>query len=265
MKTNTTARALSLFSPTLAALLLPLASSAAEAVVFTESFESPSWILNSTLDASGSATATSYGSWYRGNLLTTATIGNTYTSEGSQALHVAKTGTGNGGAVASLALGNSVSQGYIEFDFRSDNGAAYLRLGDSTGATQLTFAISTNLILIPSDNSTTRSIAPGTAGYISQTWTKFRIDFDASTDSATASINGNPLTGLSFTGIAINDIAQVSLVAGSGNNSTAFSSWFDNIKLVNTAASIPEPSTWAAICGAIGLGLAAIVHRRRRS
>ncbi|MFA6288905.1 MAG: PEP-CTERM sorting domain-containing protein [Opitutaceae bacterium] len=79
----------------------------------------------------------------------------------------------------------------------------------------------------------------------------------SNTLSLSASVDGVAYTAI--TGGTVSSFTFNNILIGNGNVIQAFN--LDNV-VVSTAAAIPEPSTWAALAG--GMGLVVAIYRRRR-
>lgn len=93
--------------------------------------------------------------------------------------------------------------------------------------------------------------------FASGEFVNFELVFDFSVKEFAVTVNGSYFGSVPFVTVGAVDVGDVDLHVSS-NSGAADQGFFDNLFI----AAVPEPSTWAAIVGALSLGVAVVARRR---
>ena len=168
--------------------------------------------------------------------------------------------TGLSSGSTTLAQNNSTNRalGIRQAGSFGDPGASFNFNFNSTGLTLSSLSVDLQL-LSPQGYSTTWSLQYAT-GASPSSWTTFATYSDPGTfGSTTITASSGALSGMSNQNNVWFRAVALSASTGSGSRDTFA---LDNFNLTFAASAIPEPSSYAAICGAVALA-GAIVRRRR--
>ncbi|MDR1282176.1 MAG: DUF1080 domain-containing protein [Opitutaceae bacterium] len=265
MKTDTKIRLLTSRAVLFGSLLiLSVSVHAAETEVFKTSFEatgSPAWASDAIL------TSTAVNGWIGNDNGTTllGRITDTQANTGSQSLRLYDNINGNS-ASARYDLGDTLTQGYIEFSIKQASGGNFYIYLSDTGTDATNFYLSLSNARVVNLNGQA-SATPDTSTYTVTGWNTFRIYFDETTNTASVSLNGTSIVSIA-TGDADAtkwQVGKIRLQAGASASQNT-GAWFDDIRIVNTATPIPpipEPSTHAILAG-LGTLVLALARGWRR-
>lgn len=180
-------------------------------------------------------------------------------------------GNPGGGANASTAVFETVSD--IGF-----GGGTLLSLTLTQLYTGSSYALGRFRLSITTDNRSTFADGLDNGGDVTATWSVLSLTSLSASSGATLTVQGDSsvlvsgtlpatdiytfsaVTGVTgITGIRLEALADASLPGGGPGR--GFNGNFVLTEFALTATAIPEPSTWAALAGLVGLGVA--VFRRR--
>ena len=242
----------------------------------SEGFEGTTWSANQQLN--GTVFAGTDGNAWKGNDNNNASslvvqAKTTTAVSGSQSLFI-RDGSGSLTPNAQVDWGATIStSGYFEFSFRNASaggvstttgnyGITFINTGGTTINFKFTFSDTSGFQLTNSVGVALKTVSYAAAGYTPGDWTTFRVNFNEAENTASVSMNGTSIAGLSIsTGEADGTLWQagkVQITAGS-NAGVGIAGYFDNI----TAAAVPEPATTTAVFGAF-TWLAVVGYRMRR-
>lgn len=196
-----------------------------------------------------SASNVASGTYYMGFDFTVSSSGTISTSDTIQAIAGFRSGTAGSGSYA-LSFG----------DFRPSTNAQTFSGAPSTTTSQVDVGIFTGSSL----NATTSALTAWSSPLSRGTTYRVVLGIDASNNTGTLWINpaSSGSTSITITGITL-DPRGVYLREGASSHGAIT---IDNLSFTsdfNTAAAIPEPSTYAALFGVAAL-IGAIWQRRRR-
>lgn len=246
------------------------AVAAAQAVIFSENFESPTWTVGQAL-ANNNTSPNGWNGTDNGTTLLSR-IGASVAG-GTQSLHLLDN-INNNSAFATKSLGTTLTQGYLQFDLHRPVGAtdsAYVILTESAnvwGTTYATFAMTSTQVEIRVTGMTTKTATLASLGIALGEWNTFRLTFDKTANTLGVSLNGSSISALSVVSSdapgATFQMGGMRLVSGYGGGTGVNNiANFDNISVFDAnAAAIPEPGVYAAWAGAFMLGAAALRRRR---
>lgn len=253
-----------------AALAVPAIASA-QAIVFSENFESPTWTVGQAL-ANNNTSPNGWNGTDNGTTLLSRIAAPV--AGGTQMLHLLDNINSNA-AFATKSLGTTITQGYIQFDLHRPVGAtdnAYVILTESAnvfGTTYATFAMTSSQVEIRVGGMTTKTATFASLGIALGEWNTFRLTFDKTANILGFSLNGTSISALSVVASdapsATFQMGGMRLVSGYGGGTGVNNiANFDNIQVFDAnAAAIPEPGVFAAAAGACMLAVAAVRRRRR--
>ncbi len=256
-----------------------LSASSSQAQTFlSEGFEGTTWPANQQL--TGTAFTGTDGNAWKGNdnnnsaSLVVQSKTTTAAPGGSQSLFI-RDGSGSASPFAQVDWGTTISNGgYFEFSFRNASsagtstttgnyGVTFINTGGSTINFKFLFSDTAGFQLTNSAGTALKTVTYAAAGYTPGSWVTFRVNFNETDNTASVALNGTSIAGLSIAaGEADGTLWQAGKVQITAGSNAAFGigGYFDNV-----TAAIPEPSTSAAVLGALALFATAGYQKSRKA